>query len=166
MEPFDQLLRFFWISPQAFHYGLQVLYIYEACFLLVEHVEDAPEVLDLLLRVHLEDVNYFVFLGFLPLLVWVNPLVIQGCEVDIGGFLFTFDGFGLLLLLRFSIVFLLLTCVTRGGNFVLLLIRANCIRSCFAFLCLILALIDSYLLILLNFLVILVFAFVHLFLFL
>jgi len=55
-------VRFIWLSTQALHDGDQVFNLDEARLVLVKHVEDAPEVLDLLLRVHLENVD-FILLG-------------------------------------------------------------------------------------------------------
>ena len=93
---------------------MQILNVDEASLVLVEHFEYALEILDLFLRVHRKDVNFLIFWSFSILLVWVNSLIIKRCDVDICGFFFTFNGFGLLVLLRVIVLF------TRGGIIIFL----------------------------------------------
>lgn len=52
----QQLLRLRRIPAQALNYSLQLLNVDVACLFFVEHVENAPEVFDLLLVIRLEDI--------------------------------------------------------------------------------------------------------------
>jgi hypothetical protein len=79
IEVLEEIFRLGWVPAQTLEDCLEVLRVHETCFLRVEHVEDAFEIVNFLSCVHLENLIFLVVVLRLVeiIVVWLDVAASQ-----------------------------------------------------------------------------------------